>query len=210
MILLCGCLGCASSQRFDHENTLSSDIASNRPATPSKVLQKQSHPFEGRLPLGIGARIDLFISDAASGVSEIYESYLKPLRKGKIFTRRPYELDYSILPKKGEAFNHKASPLDSVSIRSDYKVQIGISRKFRHLTDFLKADFWLAHDEYSTAPAALEAAISPLQQFQLNDSAEKEEKIDLSLPVALDLEQFLSERWKYSSDFSINPDQSSQ
>ncbi|MGC9326363.1 MAG: hypothetical protein ACP5I1_01895, partial [Candidatus Hinthialibacter sp.] len=160
-VLLGGYAGCASSQRAGHPIELSPEIASNRPATHSAALQKQSHPFEGRLPLGFGARIDLFISDAASGVSEMYESYFKPLRKGKLFTRRPYELDYSILPKKGEAFHHKELPLNSITFKSDYKLQIGISRKFRHVTDFLKVDFWLARDPYSTAQTPQDSSLSP-------------------------------------------------
>ena len=104
--------------------------------------------FAANLPLGIGTRIDFFLSEASDQVSSVYNSYVKPYRKGKIFREKPYELNYSILPKKGESFNLH-SPLNNVTIRSDYDFRIGMSRRFKNFSDFLNPDFFLAKGRFS-------------------------------------------------------------
>lgn len=156
-------------------------------------------PFEGRLPLGIGTRFDLFVADAAYGMSDFYHSYLEPLRKGKVFGRQPYALDYSILPKKGEAFQNKTSIIDSLSFKSDYKFQIGISRNFVRLSDFLNPNFWLAKGRFAVLPPPRKEEHSLLEEMQMDSLNNENQPIDLTGPAGVDLNQVLDDRWGLSS-----------
>jgi hypothetical protein len=104
-------------------------------------------PFESDLPLGIGAQLDIFVSQASDSAMNMYD-VIRPYRRGRIFNQQPYTMEYSILPRKGESFNH-SSQLSDVSIRSDYDFRIGMSRKFKRFSDFFTLDFLLANGRFS-------------------------------------------------------------
>lgn len=149
---ICGLQGCFTSQSSTPVSMNVSRDNPRRPVLTSKEMFPQARYFESNLPLGIGARVDLFVSNRADDLTDLYQSYIRPIQKGKIFYQRPYQLDYSILPKKGEAFEEKGSLLNSLSIRSDYAIQIGMSRRFGELSDFLKPSFWLGLDQFAPTP----------------------------------------------------------
>lgn len=146
--LLSGCqtTEVASPKRSSYESG-PTQINSHQPLTHQQI-QDSHNPFAGRLPLGIGARLDVFFSETSDNVSSFYASYLQPIRRGRLFGQQPFQLDYSILPKKGESFDQTA-PLSNVSLRSDYDLRIGVTRRFQNLTDFFDMDFLLARGKYS-------------------------------------------------------------
>ncbi len=196
-MFLSGLLGCASGQPVRGSLSGSTQLSeNNRPVLSSRELTRQQQPFDGRLPLGIGARFDLFVADTASGMADFYNSYLEPLRRGKLFERQPYQLDYSLLPKKGEAFQNssKSSLLNSVSIKSDYKLQIGISREFISISDFFKPAFWLGQGKYSTSDAIRHPEMT-FEDYRLQELLEEDEPLDLNSPVDLNINSLLDERW---------------
>ena len=147
LLILMGCQ--TANKPF---TSLDSDSAANRTSLYQPSSDQDYHGIRNSIaanfPLGIGARMDFFLSETSDQVSSVYNSYIKPYRKGKIFHQKPYELDYSILPKKGESFN-QTNPLNNVTIRSDYDFRIGMSRRFQHFSDFLKPDFFMAKGRYS-------------------------------------------------------------
>ena len=197
ILFLSGLLGCASGQSVRGSLSGSTQLSeNNRPVLSTRELTRQPPPFDGRLPLGIGARFDLFIADAASGMADFYNSYLGPLRKGKLFERQPYQLDYSLLPKKGEAFQNspKSSLLNSVSIKSDYKLQIGISREFIRISDFFKPAFWLGQGKYSTSDAIRQPEMT-LEEYRLQEILERDESLDLNSVSTMNVDSLLDERW---------------
>ncbi|MFB3789072.1 MAG: hypothetical protein ACE15F_22150 [bacterium] len=151
-VLVCGLQGCFTSQPQGPISVGLGRENLRQPLLASEEMMPQPRHFESNLPLGIGARIDLFVSDRAEDINDLYQSYVRPIQKGKIFNRRPYQLDYSILPKKGEAFEEKGSLLNSLSIKSDYAIQIGMSRRFSDFSDFLKPSFWLGLDRFAPTP----------------------------------------------------------
>jgi len=151
-LLVCCLQGCFTSSQ---QGPVSMGFVRDNPRRPvlsSEEMMPQPRHFESNLPLGIGARIDLFVSDRAQDINDLYQSYLRPIQKGKIFNHQPYQLDYSILPKKGEAFEEKGSLLNSMSIKSDYTIQIGMSRRFDEFTDFLNPSFWLGRGRFAPTP----------------------------------------------------------
>lgn len=197
ILFLSGLLGCASGQSVRGSLSGSMQLSeNNRPVLSSRELTRQQPPFEGRLPLGIGARFDLFVADAASGMADFYNSYLGPLRRGKLFERQPYQLDYSLLPKKGEAFQNssKSSLLNSVSIKSDYKLQIGISREFISISDFFKPAFWLGQGKYSSSDAPHKPEMT-FEDYRIQEILEGDELLDLNSPADLNIDSLLDERW---------------
>ncbi len=192
--------GCASSPSLTRDSGFD-EYDYSHPYVPTKEVAFHAQPFEGTLPLGIGARFDFLVSNAASEVSDFYSSYIEPYRKGKIFNRQPYQLDYSILPRRGEAFQKKNSIFDSVSFKSDYKLQIGVSRNFISLSDFLKPGFWLGTGRYSTSttrPNLAEKWENPL----LHSSSEENLDLDLNQTPGLDIDSILDERYNLVPDSS--------
>lgn len=194
--------GCASLQTVSGSSSFvnsSFNANSYHPVLEGQGKNRQQPSFEGRLPLGIGTRFDLFIADTASGMSDFYSSYIEPYRSGKLFSRQPYALDYSILPRKGAAFQSRGSMIESVTIKSDYKFQIGMSRNFRELSDFLNPNFWLARGKFCTAPPNKESAVT-LQDLQMKQLNEEDRPLDLNCPQEVELNQLLDERWGLAPD----------
>lgn len=116
------------------------------------VVQHETHNFaQGNFPLGIGTKFNLAMAEnpkEESSASNLYDNYIQPLRRGKILSRTPVEMNYSIMPDKGEAFFHPGG-LDTGSIKSSYSFQVGMSRHVYEVSDFLSADFWLAKGKYN-------------------------------------------------------------
>lgn len=148
--LLFGC-GTASQRQaaFDAPNQPITQSSKNKPLSEQQI-KKTEKPFNSPLPLGIGARLDLFVSEYSNNISSVYSSYIKPMRNGKIFDDRPYKLDYAILPSKGDTFS-QTSKLGDISIKSDYDFRVGVSRRFQHFSDFFNVDFLLGKGRYSAS-----------------------------------------------------------
>lgn len=155
----------AATARFETQETARLELMDEvRPARkPLLAPEGNPHPFEGSLPLGLGARFDFFVSNTADQLSEVYDVVIKPVRHGKLFGESPYTMNYSILPDSGEAFHHDGG-IDTEPLKSNYKIQAGMSRKFHDFKDFLSADFWLAKGRHN--PAHVKPRIEPKPQIQ--------------------------------------------
>jgi hypothetical protein len=127
--------------------------AERLPTTVSE-LTKHEEPFEGRLPLGFGARINVFMAETAQGVGTLYSDVLKPMRKGKLFGSEPYAIDYAVRDR-GDTFD-EGSKLSGLEIESNYDIRFGMSRRFHRFGDFLKPAFWLAEGKFGPAPPRME------------------------------------------------------
>lgn len=154
MVLLLPMVQCTSTQTANHsidEYYPTKPLQDERPFS-EPVTQHETHNFaQGNLPLGIGTRLNVAMSESPnteSSASNLYHDYIQPMRRGKILTRTPMELNYSIMPSSGEAFYHKGG-LDTGDIKSSYDFQIGMSRHVYEASDFLTADFWLAKGKYN-------------------------------------------------------------
>lgn len=132
-------------------------------------LKKSKKPFLGTLPLGIGASFDLFVSETTESMGYFYKSYVKQYRSGQLFKEQPYQLEYSIFPRKGETFNHSNSWSD-LSFKSDYDFKIGISRRFQHFSDFFSPQFLLGSGRFSpvAVPMDLESGSDVIPALQEN------------------------------------------
>jgi len=173
LFAIAGQYGCQSTQTAMTSQPAYSTLASDRPL-PSQDMKVRENHFKSRLPLGIGARFDLFVADTATGMSEVYNSYVKSMRQGKIFRNRSYELDYAILPKKGSAFNTKKKKnlFGLFTMKSNYKFQIGMSRRFRDFSDFLHPGFWLALGRYAPTPETPKQTSHPQMMWSFEDDAD--------------------------------------
>ncbi len=146
------------------------------------------------LPLGIGAQFDLFTSNAASDVTTFYNTIIRPVRSGKFFSRQPYVVDYGILPDDGDVIDFQDNQ-NQVNIQSNYQLRLGMSRKFNHFSDFLKADFWLAKGQYS--PSYKKNIPTPeVDPFSLGQF-ERRENFDLhsERSAEFDYKSIIQERW---------------
>ncbi len=173
------CVGCATSPttRTPQMQDYAADVHENRPVSTDKEIKRQNEHFAGNLPLGIGAKLDFFVADTAENAANFYKAVLRPLRSGKVFRDQAYEIDYAILPSKGDVFNHR-NRTSEVSIRSDYKFRVGITRKFHRFSDFLTPDFWTTTDTANHAyPNLLVDQVpsfdimpeEPKEHFDIND-----------------------------------------
>jgi len=194
LIMSFGIQGCKSNQTVSLESQNPS-AHFQHPVIQSRDMVTHQKPFQSNLPLGIGARMDVFVANAASGVSELYDSYVKPLRNGKIFDRRPYQVDYSLLPKKGSVFNKKGNMLNSFAIRSDYKLQVGMSRHISNYSALLNPAFWLATGDYSNSIPTVEEKRSNFDPRFTNFHEEEEIRFDLNCTPDIDVDSILRERW---------------
>lgn len=161
------------------------------PVTPRRELNPTGPKFNHTLPFGIGGRFDLILSNAAQNASDFYDSYIQPLRKGKIFSQQPYQIDYVILPKRGEAFD-SGKTIDGFSLRSDYKFQIGMSRQFKDFSDFLEPDFWLAEGEFAPSTTSFRQVD---YQFDLFREQENDVEIDFNYRSDIDIQDVIEETW---------------
>ncbi|RJP25147.1 MAG: hypothetical protein C4527_17625 [Candidatus Omnitrophota bacterium] len=186
-------MGCATSQtaqKAPMQGTASTP-ALNQPFTPRTEIKQQNDHFAGKLPLGIGAKFDFFISDTAENAANFYNTVLRPLRAGKVFRDQAFAIDYAILPSRGDVFNH-SNRTSEVTIRSDYKFRIGMTRKFYNFGDFLKADFWLSAKEKSKY-AHPNGIKDQVPAFQITDEDQDESLSGgIELPV-LDADDLLFE-----------------
>jgi hypothetical protein len=154
MIVLLPVVQCTSTQTAQHtvEEYYPTTPLQNKQPFTEPVAQNGTHNFaQGNLPFGIGTRFNVAMAEnpkVESTASNLYNDYIQPLRRGKILSRTPVEMNYSIMPDKGEAFYHKGG-LDTGSIKSSYSFQIGMSRHVYKASDFLNADFWLANGKYN-------------------------------------------------------------
>ncbi len=189
-----GIQGCKSTQTvsLDSQNT---STPFGHPVIQTRDKVEHQKPFQSNLPLGIGARMDVFVANTASGVSDLYDSYVKPLRNGKIFNRQPYQVDYSLLPKKGSAFNKKGNMLNSLSIRSDYKLQVGMSRRISNYSSLLNPAFWLAIGDYTNSIPTIEHRRSNFNPASIGLNQEEKVKFDLDYTPDIDVDSILRERW---------------
>jgi hypothetical protein len=145
---LCMFAGCQAAGISTSMSSVSTDR--QKPMLNKPIIATEPprvSPFESDLPLGIGAQVDIFISQASDSALNMYD-VIQPYRRGRIFNQQPYAMEYSILPRKGELFNH-SSQLSDVSIRSDYDFRIGMSRKFERFSDFFTFDFLMAKGRFS-------------------------------------------------------------
>ncbi len=186
--------GCKSTETVSIETQNPSSTFAH-PVIQTIDIVKHKKPFQSNLPLGIGARMDVFVANAASGMTDLYDSYVKPIQSGKIFNRQPYQMDYSLLPKKGAAFNSKGNMLNSLSIRSDYKIQVGMSRRIRDYSDLLNPAFWLAIGDFSNSIPTVEHRINNFDPMFNQFNLEEEEKFDLNHTPDIDVDAMLRERW---------------
>ena len=183
-VIIVSCLGgCASSPVTQSDPPT---LALANPPHPSNLntnqeIEHHETAFKGQLPLGFGAKLDLFVSDTADQLSEAYKSVIIPLRKGKLFSRKAYEVEYSILPKKGDDYSYK-SKTDSYRFRSDYDFRIGMSRRFHQFADFLKGDFWLAKGKYSPSSPVRANYRMPPQVITFEESS-KVPPLDFNLTM---------------------------
>ncbi len=187
---LCILMGCASSSKISQQNNMQAKISEptlNRPYSEQEI-KKISSPLNGNLPLGIGARIDIFVRDTAEHASNVYNSFLRPLRAGKVFRQRPYEIDYAILPKRGDVYSYK-NKMGELSIRSDYEFRLGVTRRFHKFSDFLTSKFWL--DTYYKDSVSF----SPVQQVpsitMTGENDKNERKINLEKLNYVELDDLL-------------------
>lgn len=183
---------CAST---DHSTSITSPATleqPNRPLNKHEIHEAPAHFTAGNLPLGIGAKFDFFVTDSAESVQEVYSSVIRPIRSGKIMSRTPVALDYSIFPSSGAAFEHDGG-LDNKTIKSNYKFQVGMSRKFNRFTDLFTTDFWLAKGEFN--PSSQKAYVNTDDQVKLFD---EEDHLILSPESmqAIRWEQYLGQGWE--------------
>lgn len=171
VFVLIGLHGCQSAQTVLSTPNYNNTMVSSHPLPSQDIIIQEKH-YKSRLPLGIGGNFDLFAADAASNVTDIYDSYVKPLRHGKIFRNHSYEIDYAILPKNGSAFNNtkKKDLFGTLSMKSNYKIQIGMSRKFRDFTDFLNPGFWLALGRFAPSPDYQDDDADPMMIMPLENN----------------------------------------
>lgn len=146
-------IGCTSTQTAHHNlnHYYPSAAYTNRPIS-NPAVNKETHNFaKGNFPLGIGTKLDVAVSEnpvSGNTAVDFYNDTIKPLRHGKILSRTPVEMNYSIMPSSGEAFFHRGG-LDNGTIKSSYSFQIGMSRHVYKASDFFNTDFWLAKGKYN-------------------------------------------------------------
>lgn len=146
----CFFVGCSSATLTERNQTVEFNSPSGLMPTSVSELTRHEKPFEGSLPLGLGARVNVFMAETAHGVDTLYTDVLKPMRTGKIFSSQPYAIDYAVRDR-GDAFDEK-SKLSGLDLRSNYDIRFGMSRRFHNFGDFLKPGFWLAAGEFGPKP----------------------------------------------------------
>lgn len=150
-LALCVLGGCATTT----SNTRSpSSIQTRYPNRNQPEMVQTQRPITGNflnnLPLGIGGRLDLFVSETAEQASEFYEEHIEPRRNGTLFRAKPYNIDYSILPSSGDLYRLD-NELHDKTVKSDYDLRVGMTRRYTEIGDFFKTDFWLARGKYGPA-----------------------------------------------------------
>ncbi|MDP8243738.1 MAG: hypothetical protein P9L94_06625 [Candidatus Hinthialibacter antarcticus] len=147
-------VGCSSAPLADRSQSLARGPETERLPSSVSELTRHEQPFDGRLPLGFGARVNVFMAETAQGVGSLYSDVLKPMRTGKLFSSQPYAIDYAVRDR-GDSFDEK-SKLSGVEFRSSYDIRFGMSRRFHNFGDFLKTEFWLAGGKFGPAPPKLD------------------------------------------------------
>lgn len=142
--------GCSSAPQADRSQSIALERKTERLPTSVSELTRHEQPFEGRLPLGIGARFNLFMAETAQGVDSLYSDVLKPMRTGKLFRSQPFAIDYAVRDR-GDTFDEE-SKLSGLDFESKYDIRIGMSRRFHNFSDFLNPGFWLADGRFGPAP----------------------------------------------------------
>ncbi len=169
----------------------------NRPISNPPVENRTHNFARGNLPLGIGAKLNLTMSESpepaeSSGASNFFDKNIKPLRRGKLLSRTPMQMNYAIMPDSGEAFYHSGG-LDNGSIKSNYDFQIGMSRHVYKASDFLNADFWLAKGKYNPNKAKKNYRNDPaeLNPYRTVDPAGKNAASGLEIDESRPLDPIL-------------------
>ena len=192
--MLCLFQGCSTTQTARSEKTAESNVnlsALHRPLSSKEITQ--TAPLSGgNFPLGITGRFDLFVSDTAEQVAEVYDTVIRPIQKGKLFQRQPYEIDYAILPERGDVFKHDGR-LGSPSIESNYEFRLGMVRQFSNFSDFLTTDFWMAKGQYGPKAPKRHHSSLPTNGHLLDPSGAGS-TIDLETPY-IDPQAVLGTGW---------------
>lgn len=148
--LMTGCASGPTSSNLGFEHDLGVPPGDKRPVMNASQLAGKEPAYDGRLPLGLGARFNLYLTDTIHDAETFYDEVLEPRRSGTVFRAAPYALDYAVLDS-GDAYSHSPK-LSKVNIRSDYDIRVGMSRRFSRFSDFFKTGFWLAEGEHGPAP----------------------------------------------------------
>jgi hypothetical protein len=139
------------------------------PTDRDSLRRNTEPPIKGTLPLGIGAQVNLFLSEADEQIDGFIGNVVKPMRTGEVFAAKPYQLDYAIRDR-GDTFRNDVA-LDRVSFRSHYDIRIGMTRRFHNFGDMLDPGFWLGVGRFTPTPTNNEPEkpkpIGPL--FRLED-----------------------------------------
>ncbi len=141
--------GCSSAPLVNNQ---SFHLNEQRNRLPTSVgeLTRHEEPFEGRLPLGLGARVNVFMAESAHGVDTLYSDVLKPMRAGKLFRSQPFAIDYAVRDR-GDSFD-EGSKLTDLDFESKYDIRLGMSRRFHRFGDFLNPKFWMASGRFAPEP----------------------------------------------------------
>lgn len=123
---------------------------SHLPTDRESLSTQSGSPIKGTLPLGIGAQVNLFLSEADEQIDGFIDNVVKPMRKGEVFAAKPYQIDYAIRDR-GDAFRNDVA-LDRVSFRSHYDIRVGMTRKFHNFGDLLDPGFWLGVGRFTPSP----------------------------------------------------------
>lgn len=146
----CILAGCSNATLTERNQSVALNPPTGHIPTSVSELTRHEKPFEGSLPLGLGARVNVFMAETAQGVGSLYSDVLKPMRTGKLFRSQPYAIDYAVRDR-GDTFSG-SSKLSGLDFRSSYDIRFGMSRRFANFGDFLKPGFWLAADEFGPGP----------------------------------------------------------